>query len=202
MIFDSGNGSTWGGGEFLPLWHFEIADIAWTTLRLHSRLHTEYHSHTAILFSTHYQDRVVGIATGYGPVDWGGRSLSPGRFKNFLLSTSARLALASTQPPIQWVPEVKRPGREADHSTPSSALFKKMRIYTSTPPYAFTVKCLIKHRDNFTLHITKTFFSFLGPILILSFYFCLYFRSCNSPAVFHITALYGILLHEASWLKW
>jgi hypothetical protein len=35
-------------------------------------------------------------------------------------------------------PGVKRPGREADHSPPSSAEVKKMWIYTSTPPYAFT----------------------------------------------------------------
>jgi hypothetical protein len=32
-----------------------------------------------------------------------GRSSSPGRVKNFLFSTSSRLALAPTQPPIQWV---------------------------------------------------------------------------------------------------
>jgi hypothetical protein len=37
-----------------------------------------------------------------------------------------------TQPPIQWAqgaisPEVKRPGREADHSPPSSAEFKNGR---------------------------------------------------------------------------
>jgi hypothetical protein len=32
---------------------------------------------------------------------------------------------------------VKRPGREADHSPPTSAEVKKMWIYTSTPPYAF-----------------------------------------------------------------
>jgi hypothetical protein len=36
------------------------------------------------------------------------------------------MALGPTQLPIQWVPEalslgVKRPGREADHSLPSSA---------------------------------------------------------------------------------
>jgi hypothetical protein len=30
-----------------------------------------------------------------------------------------------------------RPGREADHSSPTSAEVKKMWIYTSTPPYAF-----------------------------------------------------------------
>jgi hypothetical protein len=32
---------------------------------------------------------------------------------------------------------VKRPGREADHSPPTSAEVKKMWIYTSTCPYAF-----------------------------------------------------------------
>jgi hypothetical protein len=32
---------------------------------------------------------------------------------------------------------VKRPGREADHSPPTSAEVKKMWIFTSTPPYAF-----------------------------------------------------------------
>jgi hypothetical protein len=32
---------------------------------------------------------------------------------------------------------VKRQGREADHSPPTSAEVKKMYNYTSTPPYAF-----------------------------------------------------------------
>jgi len=44
----------------------------------------------------------------------------------FLFTTASRTALGPTQPPIQWVPGVlslgvKRPGREADHSPPSSA---------------------------------------------------------------------------------
>jgi hypothetical protein len=34
-------------------------------------------------------------------------------------------------------PEVKRQGREADHSPPTSAEVKKMRIYTFTPLYVF-----------------------------------------------------------------
>jgi hypothetical protein len=34
-------------------------------------------------------------------------------------------------------PGVKRPGREADHSPPTSAAVKEMWIYTSTTPYAF-----------------------------------------------------------------
>jgi hypothetical protein len=33
--------------------------------------------------------------------------------------------------------EVKRPGREADQSPPTSAEVKKMWIYTSPPPHAF-----------------------------------------------------------------
>jgi hypothetical protein len=54
-----------------------------------------------------------------------GRRSKPRRVKNFLFSTSSRPAVGSTQPPIQWVPGVKRSGREADHSSPGSAEVKK-----------------------------------------------------------------------------
>jgi hypothetical protein len=48
----------------------------------------------------------------------------------FLFTTASRTALGPTQPPIQWVPGVlslgvKRLGREADHSLPSSAEVKE-----------------------------------------------------------------------------
>jgi hypothetical protein len=51
-------------------------------------------------------------------------------------------------PPIQWVlgdfpPELKRPGREADHSPPTSVQVKKTWTYTSTPPYVFMAWCLV-----------------------------------------------------------
>jgi hypothetical protein len=57
----------------------------------------------------------------------------------FLCTTASRTALGPTQPPIQWVPGilslgVKRPGREADHSPPSSAEVKNAWSYTSAPP--------------------------------------------------------------------
>jgi hypothetical protein len=73
----------------------------------------------------------------------------------FLFTTASRMALGPTQPPIQWVPgflslRVKRPGREADHSPPSSTEVKNAWNYTSTPQYAFMGWCLVKHRDNFT----------------------------------------------------
>jgi hypothetical protein len=83
--------------------------------------------------------------SGSGYSDWlrpgrpRGRSSSPGRVKIFLFSTASRPVLGPTQPPIQWVPGavppgVKRQGREADRSPPTSAEVKKTWIYTSTPP--------------------------------------------------------------------
>jgi hypothetical protein len=71
-----------------------------------------------------------------------GWSSSPGMVKNFLFSTSFTPALGLTEPPIQRVPEdlssgVKRPGRKAHHSPPTSAEVKKTWIYRSTPPYVF-----------------------------------------------------------------
>jgi hypothetical protein len=47
-----------------------------------------------------------------------GGSSSPGMVKNFLFSTPSRLALGSTQAPVQWVPGVKRPECEADQLVP------------------------------------------------------------------------------------
>jgi hypothetical protein len=57
----------------------------------------------------------------------------------FLFTTASRTALGPTQPLIQLVPAalslgIKRPGREADHSPPSSAEVKNAWSYTSTPP--------------------------------------------------------------------
>jgi hypothetical protein len=57
----------------------------------------------------------------------------------FLFATASRLALQPTRPPIHCVPEtlipgLKRPGREADHTPPSSAEVKNAWSYTSAPP--------------------------------------------------------------------
>jgi hypothetical protein len=48
----------------------------------------------------------------------------------FLFTTASRTALGHTQPPIQWAPgslslEIKQPGRETDHTHPSSADVKE-----------------------------------------------------------------------------
>jgi hypothetical protein len=63
---------------------------------------------------------------GYG-LD--GRGSIPDRGKILLFCAASRPALGPTQHPIYWVPDalsprVKRPGREADHSLPSSAEVK------------------------------------------------------------------------------
>jgi hypothetical protein len=44
---------------------------------------------------------------------------------------------------------IKRPGREADHSLPSSSQVKNAWSYTSTPQYVFMAWCLFKRRGNF-----------------------------------------------------
>jgi hypothetical protein len=77
------------------------------------------------------------------------------------LFTASRTALGSTQPAIQWVTGavflgLKRLGREADNSPPSSAEVKNAWSYTSTPQYVFMVWCLVKHRDSFTFTFTFT----------------------------------------------
>jgi hypothetical protein len=65
--------------------------------------------------------------------------------KNFIFSTSSRPVLGSTQPPIQWVPGalspgVKRSGREADHSPPTSAEVKEnVDLYIHSPKHRYGV---------------------------------------------------------------
>jgi hypothetical protein len=73
-----------------------------------------------------------------------------------LFAAASRRALGPTQPHIQWVSGaltlgIKRPGREADHSPPSSSEIKIVWSYTSTPPKVFMAWCLVKHSDGFTL---------------------------------------------------
>jgi hypothetical protein len=59
-------------------------------------------------------------------------------------STAFRLALRSTQPPVQWVPRVLSPvvkhlRREADHSPPSGAEVKMMDLCLHSPIYHHSV---------------------------------------------------------------
>jgi hypothetical protein len=87
------------------------------------------------------RDSVIGIATGYGLDDRGVGVRVPVESRIF---SSPRCPDRSGVRPTSYpmgtggsFPRVKRLGREADHSPPTSAEVKKMWIYTSTPPYAF-----------------------------------------------------------------
>jgi hypothetical protein len=84
------------------------------------------------------------------------------RGTGIFLFTASRTALGHTQPPIQWVPRVlsrgvKRPGRETDHSPPTSAEVKEwveLHLQSpSTPPWR---SAQLKHRDNFTSALLST----------------------------------------------
>jgi hypothetical protein len=109
--------------------------------------------------STHNRESVlvVGIATGYGLDDRGVEVRVPVGSRIF--STSSRVALGSTQPPLRWIqgalsPEIKRPGLEANHSPPTVAEVKQMWSYTSiTHTPSWRSVWLVKHRDNFTFTV-------------------------------------------------
>jgi hypothetical protein len=85
------------------------------------------------------RDSSVGIALGYGLDDRSSEFRFPAGDEIFLFITASRTALGPTQPPIQWVPGalflgVKRPGREAGHSSPSSAEVKEcVELYFHSP---------------------------------------------------------------------
>jgi hypothetical protein len=80
---------------------------------------------------------------------------------SYLFTTASIPALVPTQPPIQWLPAalyrgVKRPGREADHSPPSSAKVKNVWSYTFTSQYGFKVWCTVeKRRDSFAFTFSR-----------------------------------------------
>jgi hypothetical protein len=93
----------------------------------------------ALIHKTQSRDSSVGIALGYGLDDRDFRVRFPAGDGNFSRHTASRTALRPTHPPIQWAPGalslgVKRLGREADHSSPSSAEVKEcVEIYLHYP---------------------------------------------------------------------
>ena len=82
--------------------------------------------------------RVVGIMT-WTQTERSGVRIRPGAKKNFSHLQNFQMASDIQPAAIQLIPaalslEVQRPGREADHSPPSSDEVKSEWNYTSTPP--------------------------------------------------------------------
>jgi hypothetical protein len=109
-----------------------------------------------IVTRTQSRESPVGVGTGLLV----GRSVFDSRqgLGIFFVATVSRPALGPKQSPIQWILGslflgVKRPGREADHSPPSSAKVKNVWSYTSTLQYVFIALCLAMQRYNFTFYL-------------------------------------------------
>jgi hypothetical protein len=76
----------------------------------------------------------------------------------FPFTTMSKMMLGPNQLPIQGVPEalslgVKRPGREADHSPPSSAEVEEcveLHLHSLNTPSWHGAQLKKQHRDNFT----------------------------------------------------
>jgi hypothetical protein len=93
-------------------------------------------------------DSTVSMTMGN---EFDGRGSIRTRNKIILFSTASRPALGPTQPSVQRVPVVKRPGRESDHSSATSTEGKVVELYRHS--IITTLWCgasLIYHRDNFT----------------------------------------------------
>jgi hypothetical protein len=85
----------------------------------------------------------------------------------FLFTITSRTALGPTHPPIQWVPGalplgVKRPGREADHSPPSSAEVKNTWSYISTPP--IRLHGVVLSQTQWKLYLLQYWTMLRGPL--------------------------------------
>jgi hypothetical protein len=92
------------------------------------------------------RDSSVGIALGYGLDDRGSRVQFPAGAGNFSLHHRVQYCSGTHRASYPMGTgvlslRVKRPGREADHSPPSSAEVKNVWGYTSTPKYAFIAWC-------------------------------------------------------------
>jgi hypothetical protein len=114
-------------------------------------------------FNIRSRDGSVGITLGYGLDD---RGLEPRQGLGiFLFTTVSRPPLRPTQPHVQWVPwaiplGVKRPERETDHSSPSSAEVKNACSYIATPAICLHAVVLSLKKSTgttfpFTFYIPK-----------------------------------------------
>jgi hypothetical protein len=102
---------------------------------------------------------LVGIALGYGLDDRGSMIRFPAGAGNFSLhhrvqnGSGAQLAFYPMGTRGSFL-GVKWPGREADHSPPSSAeVIEWVELYLHSPNTNSWRGAQLKHRDNFTFYL-------------------------------------------------
>jgi hypothetical protein len=110
-------------------------------------------------------DSSVSIALGYGLDDRDSRVRFPAGAENFPLHHHVQNGSGAHPASYPMGPGslslgVKWPGREADHSPPSSAEVNEWVDLYLHPQYDFMARSLVKHRDNFTF----SFYSSNGKI--------------------------------------
>jgi hypothetical protein len=98
----------------------------------------------------------VGIVTSYGLDDRGSGVQYLVGAGSFSLLHRIHTGSGPTHPPIQCVPAVKRPGRQADRSHPSSAEVTNVWCYTSNAQYVFMAWCL-EAQGQINLHFDTVF---------------------------------------------
>jgi hypothetical protein len=129
-------------GRFSHVWSRQQAEqrLAYSlTLKI---VTTHYYAKSVHFYHiTRRRGSVVGKVTGYRLNDRGVGVWVP--VESRIFSSPRRPNRSSSSPNLLFnryrgpFPGVKRPGREADHSTPASAEVNKIWIYTSTSLYAF-----------------------------------------------------------------
>jgi hypothetical protein len=112
-----------------------VTEVCSTNFLLHIKQGLCYSNATLFVYIKINVDLWTRLCAGQPGFDsWQGQTVC-------IFATTSRMALEPNQPPTQWVsgafsPGVKQPRREANHSE---------------PPYVFMERCLVKHRDYFTV---------------------------------------------------
>jgi hypothetical protein len=113
----------------------------------------------------------------------------------FLQATASRTDLVPTQPPIQWVTGtlslgVKQPGREADHSPPSSAEVREwVELYLHSPIRLHGVVLFKAQGHLYLLPLPLCYVMLSYPILLPTP------QAAGLPLVGYPTYCKGCLLH-------
>jgi len=109
----------------------------------------------------HYRDRSRDSSVSVVTRPWAGRlrfDFREGQIFFCLLhrvqtDSEAHLDCYPMDEVVSFPGKVKRPGREPDHSPPSSVEVKNAWNYNYTPQYVFIAWCLVKHRDTYIFYL-------------------------------------------------